>query len=296
MEAIEERAGYLPPGTLHSESAFLVHDGTVLDNGMTLGDSGVTNESSISINFRGLGGVRRSKRLKVNPDDEDQHMNTHATSHAVSSSTNPARQHASKDDAYDIAFSRLPTHVHHDNPRTITQLYKYVDNHFDVGHHQLALDIILEVADKNPNEELTDAHFFQYAHNHPQAKKHKSYSVANENEKLPPQEPTPTKRTVKSKVSFDSKTEVKLSSDCVFSDDDQSECTSQRLSDETQSSMNVDTKQLAPGLRESLEEKVEPTKGQLNARGRQGMYVCEISVRMYHLYLIHLLLIPILSF
>jgi len=172
MEAIEERAGYLPPGTLHSESAFLVHGGTVLDNDRTLGDSGVTNESSISIHFPGRGGVRRSKRLKVNPDDEDQHMNTHATSHAVSSSTQES-----------------------------------------------------------------------------------------------------SKRTIKPKVSFDSKTEVKLSSDCVFSDDDQSKCTSHKLSDETQSSMNVDTKQLAPGLRESLEEKVEPTKGQLNARGRQGMYV-----------------------
>ena len=68
--------------------------------------------------------------------------------------------------------------------------------------------------------------------------KHNSYSVANENEKLPPQEPS--KRTVKSKVSFDSKTEVKLSSDCVFSDDDQLECNSHKLSDETQSSMNID--------------------------------------------------------
>ena len=62
MEAIEQQAGYLPPGTLHPESAFLVHNGRALVDGRTFGDSGVTNESSISINFRGRGGLRISSR------------------------------------------------------------------------------------------------------------------------------------------------------------------------------------------------------------------------------------------
>jgi len=60
MEAIEQRTG------IALSSAFLVHNGRVLDSDRTFGDSGVTNESSINIHFHGLGSGRQLRPHSVN--------------------------------------------------------------------------------------------------------------------------------------------------------------------------------------------------------------------------------------